>query len=57
MSSCACSQIAATTVGLQCPVLQTAIPATRSRYSFPSPSQTVEPFPRTIAMLRENAGM
>ena len=57
MSSCACSQIAFTTAGWQCPVLQTAMPATQSMYSFPLPSQTFAPFPRTIAMFREKAGM
>jgi len=53
----ACSQIARVTRGWQCPVLQTAIPATQSMYSFPSASHTVEPEPRSIMISRENAGI
>ena len=57
MSWCAWSQIAFTTAGWQWPVLQTAMPATQSIYSFPSASHTFEPSPLTMAISRENAGI
>ena len=47
MKRAACSWIAATTVGWQCPVLVTAMPLVKSRYSVPSAVVTVHPDPDT----------
>ena len=47
ISSPACARIAATTSGWQWPVLQTEIPARKSRYSAPSASHSRAPSPRT----------
>src|SRR5438309_1648714 len=46
ISSAACFWIAATTLGWQCPVETTAIPAEKSRNSLPSTSSTITPRPR-----------
>jgi len=43
----ACSRTAATTAGWQWPTEQTEMPARKSRYSFPSESQSSAPSPRT----------
>jgi hypothetical protein len=45
MSRAACSWIAATTCGWQWPVLQTAMPERKSRYSVPSTSTRTQPSP------------
>ena len=45
ISRAACSWTAATTCGWQWPVLQTAIPARKSRYSTPSASTSTHPCP------------
>ena len=42
-----CSLIAFTTLGWQCPIPETAHPGKRSRYTFPSRSQTRAPLPLT----------
>src|SRR4249919_3972205 len=47
MNLVACSWIAATTFGWQCPVLVTAMPDEKSRYSAPSAVVTQEPRPDT----------
>ena len=47
ISSPAWARIAATTSGWQWPVLQTEIPARKSRYSSPSASHSRAPSPRT----------
>ena len=47
ISSPAWARTAATTPGWQWPVLQTEIPARKSRYSSPSASQSRAPSPRT----------
>ena len=44
------ARIASTILGWQCPRASTAIPPTKSRYSFPSESQRWIPFPRTRTM-------
>src|SRR5262245_27440058 len=45
---CACSTIAATTSGCECPVELTAIPAAPSRNRLPSTSSTIAPSPRAM---------
>src|SRR3954468_14410370 len=42
---CACSTIALTTAGCECPVEFTAMPAAQSRKTLPSTSSTDEPAP------------
>ncbi len=46
-SFAACSWIALVTRGLQCPRLQTEMPAAKSRNSTPSSSKSFAPSPRT----------
>jgi hypothetical protein len=47
ISSADASWIVFTISGWQCPVAQTAIPAAKSRKTFPSGSSTAMPRPRT----------
>src|SRR5258708_27702287 len=44
----ACSSMAATTRGCECPVVTTAMPAVKSRNRLPSTSVTQQPLPRSI---------
>src|SRR5579864_6791038 len=44
----ACSLIAATTLGCECPVVTTAMPAVKSRNRLPSTSVTQQPCPRSM---------
>src|SRR5712691_10657242 len=48
MNFLACSSIAATTRGWECPVVTTAMPAVKSRNRLPSTSVTQQPRPRSI---------
>src|ERR1041385_92151 len=47
INSAACFWIASTTLGWQCPVETTAIPAEKSRNSLPSTSSQITPRPRS----------
>src|SRR5438552_43517 len=49
MKIAACRVIASTTRGWQCPVLTTAMPAVKSRYSRPSAAVTTHPEPETTS--------
>src|ERR1700739_1702325 len=48
--SAACFWMAATTLGWECPVEQTAMPAQKSRKAFPSGSSTIAPLARSATM-------
>jgi hypothetical protein len=48
----ACSLTASTISGTACPLIVVTMPPKKSRYSFPSESQTLKPSPRTSSMGR-----